>query len=628
MNEIANIAVLAHIDAGKTTLSERLLFHGKRIDVMGEVEEGLSTLDYLPEERKRGITIEAGYSRFEYKNRQFNLIDTPGHIDFGVEVDAALEAVESAILVISGVRGVQTQTMTHWRKLREKKIPVLALVNKMDQSAHQSLDILIEIEEALDQKPLVLCLPLYENSKLVGVLDVIHQKQILPKASDSREVLIRNLSSEQELQIKPYRQELLEQCALASDALMEKFLEDREISAEEILAALAIRIQSLECVPVLFGSAKISVGLRSLLNALRYLFPAFQSHRQYAAGQIVKARFRKDIGRYYLYKALAAQNLTGVKWFEIHAEELEDCSAPEPGVLCAVQSEYLWKMGDKVDAGGQVISTHSEVYLPLLKYSIEPEEPEQYSVLQSALELIRDTDPSLVLEKDEDGGCWEVSVVGEVFLDVLASRLRDEFGCAVRTGMPKVRCLESLKSEKNWVAEAHGPNGLYRLDFSLSSSVVDELILPEQLAQVEMVRAVLESVMGELHRKGFVGQGEAQPMRLVVNQLSGPEHLLPVPIKKMVLDALRLNLNEGDVLVLEPWIDVNIQVPNDTSGLVLDDLRRRGANIVDVVDRGAWLHLGAEMPLNKSFGYATDLRSVTKGHASWNMSFKEYKSRV
>lgn len=619
---LSSLAVLAHIDAGKTTLSERLLFHGRSIDVMGEVEEGLSTLDYLPEERRRGITIEAGYAHFSYKGRKFQLIDTPGHIDFGVEVDAALSAVESAILVISGVRGVQTQTMTHWRKLRQKQIPVVVLVNKMDQGAHQSLDLLMELEDALEMKPLVLALPYYQGQKLLGVIDVIHQKLILPKSADSREVVIQDLSPEDHRIMKPYRQELLEQVALGDDELMEKVLDDQELSAEEIVPVLAQQIQAGECLPVLFGSAKASVGMRSLMNALRYLLPEFTPES--SAGRIVKARYRSDVGKYYLFKALGGKLPEHLKWFDLHAEELFETQLPSPGTLCGLICPQNFMMGDVLDADFTATRVDSQEYPTLLHYVLEPLNLDDFARLEQALHLIGETDPSISIARDEEGGCWRISVVGEVYLDVLVARLRDEFSCEVHTSAPRVQMLEHLRRAKSLSAETHAANGAYQIQFSLDTES-DILEIPEDLPQKEMLRAVLESAMEELGRQGFGGKGSLPHLALRVHTLDGPEHFLPVPIKKMVLDAVRLGITPEDLDVMEPWVEVDLQIPADSSGGVLDDLKRRGAQMNDLIDRGMWIKIRAEMPLVKSFGYVTDLRSLTRGHASWSMAFKDYR---
>lgn len=622
---LLSLAVLAHIDAGKTTLSERLLFHGKSIDVMGEVEEGLSTLDYLPEERRRGITIEAGYANFSYKGRRFQLIDTPGHIDFGVEVDAALAAVESAILVISGVRGVQTQTLTHWHKLRQKQIPVMVMVNKMDQGAHQSLDLLMEIEEALEMKPLVLSLPYYQGEKLLGVIDVIHQKRILPKSADSREVLIQDLDDADLRLMRPYRQELLEQVAMVSDALMEKVLLDEDLSAEEIVPVLFECVQSGMCLPVFFGSAKASVGMRSLMNGLRYLLPDFQSID--LTGQVVKARYRKDLGKYYLFKALGGNLPPDMKWFDLHAEELFESSPPKPGQLCGLMTERPYYMGDVIGAQGEVLERQTLHYPTLLHYIIEPVQLDDFSKLEHALALIGATDPSMDLSRDDEGGCWQLRVVGEVYLDVLVARLRDEFGCEVRTSAPRVQCLENLLHAKSLDAQTHAANGFYQIQFSIDTES-DELVLPESQNQADMLKAVLGSVREELCRQGLSGHGSLNHFALRVHTLEGPEHLLPVPIKKMVLDAIRLGVVGSDIEVLEPWVEVDLQIPAESSGLVLDDLKKRGAQIIDLQDKGQWLRLRAELALLKTFGYVTDLRSLTRGHASWSMNYKEYRPRV
>ena len=315
---LKNIAILAHIDAGKTTLSERILFLGKTIHNLGEVDEGLATLDYLPEEKKRGITIEAGWSHFHWKNWRINLVDTPGHIDFGAEVDCVLEAIDGAVVVLSAVRGVQTQTIENWKKLQRHKRDSLVFVNKTELEGKTIDDLLYEIEESFNCPPNLMSYPKVTTEGF-GVVDVLAGKLLVKRAKESRDVLLLDLDPEQEKERLEYLLELETLASEYSDEVLEALVNEERAPMQALYEGLAAALKAKAFLPVYCGSAKQNVGVRSLMNGVRFLFSAADEAdlNTEILGRVINVRHHADYGKLYLFKAhgLITEEIPGLRFF-------------------------------------------------------------------------------------------------------------------------------------------------------------------------------------------------------------------------------------------------------------------------------------------------------------------------
>jgi elongation factor G len=626
---ISNLAILAHIDAGKTTLSERILFLGKKIDVMGEVDEGLSTLDYLPEERRRGITIEAGYSSLTWKDRTIHLIDTPGHLDFGIEVDAALSAVEGAVLVISAVRGIQTQTLNHWHKLQALKIPTLIFVNKMDAVGAVGEDLILSVEEALHVKSLVLSLPSGCEQQCDGVLDLLQDVHMSPKGADRREVVTRSLNAAEEAWVHPYRSDLWNLAGEYDEAVFDSLCNEQKPELQDLLNAISQIVQKQGRQVILFGSAKRNYGVRQLLNAMRYFLPGWnesskESSDAQVVGQVVKARWRKDMGHYYLFKAWkqTPANALGDAW-KLHAEELEWIPEIRAGELCALSSNNHWEIGDLISATGHVLGrAWSSIYVPLLRSRLDCSSEFQ-DLLSPALQAIAKTDPSLWVQMDSQTGQWVVSTVGEVYLEVLQARLLDEFGIQVLCAKPEVYKQERWLQTTDIQEEILMPQGGIQLELSLRP--IDEPIIQVMIVGLDLLpdwfQDLAESVIHDWARKGIKGQGEIVGLRVILHGVVWNGQALPGVAAKAIHDALTWKLYPEMVALHVPWVAAEIQLPWDAAGVVMDALQTRKAELRSQDVRGPWMLLRLEIPVENTLGLTSELRSLSHGQASWTASY-------
>lgn len=626
---LTNIAILAHIDAGKTTLSERLLFLSNKINAMGLVEDGLATMDYLLEEKRRGITIEAGYSSFEWRNRVINFVDTPGHVDFGVEVDCALDSIEAGVLVISGIRKVQTQTYSAWHKLEERKVPTLIFINKLDNDQADVDETLIDFEMAFESRPLVMSYPYFDESGLVGVVDIISDKLVV-SSPEKRGVEVQDVPDELSAQINRFRNELFEFVAESDESALELHLEAK-LDANTVYQVLAKEFAKRSFSPIYCGSAKMLTGVRLLANGLKFLVPEYSGHiNPQSDALILKVRNSSLLGRFYLikaYKELVSRD--GMQLYSLDAETLDKVESVRPGELAALVSSNVFRIGDEITWAGEVVlhgATPS--YNPLIEVQMEPKSSEDQAQLKTALEFFGQSDPSLVVRYNDSIGNWKVSTIGEVHLQVLIARLQDEFQLEVQCGHPEIKKMEKwiypqLEFEHS---TAWGDNAL-----SLTISVEPysrqeyEWNYYGRLDNEELVKTVIQSALNDFTQQGILGVGQLINCRFNLSNLNIQGQLLPGMLKKLVIDGLKENLTSDHISILEPFMDMELITPEEFSGKIVSDLKSRNAKIQSIESDGKVNWVRCEIPLIKTFGYATWLRDISKGRASYGLQYHDHK---
>jgi elongation factor G len=666
---IRNIAILAHVDAGKTTLSERILFAAGEIHRPGRVEDGLATMDYMPEEKERGITIESGVAHFEWKNTWFNFIDTPGHVDFGAEVDMALTAVEGAVLVVSAASGVETQTLASFRKLRESRVRTILFVNKLDNPDYSLDETLINIEETLGVRPVLMSVPQFKNGKMCAMLDVLSQSRLVHSESGA-EVLDDGWESdagaaEERALLKKYYDEAVEFASYFDDEILSLALENKPVPPKMLLRGLKALAANDEYVICYAGSALEGFGIRSLVTALSFFLPEVPTFGENELGQVVRLRHFRGVGEISLFRShvdlLRRDWPAGFEFSRLKANMLLPVDEIRSGDIYAMVSPFETELGQVIrldgcgmcsesaerDAAGNVVENAalngstagtaagtaapsiSENYLPLLQTRVECVRTDDYAHVERSLSVLARMDPSFRVQKD-DGGFWYLHTVGEVQLDVLLARLKREFGCEVRAGSPEVRWQERLCREVG-PAENTFQIGPHKMSISISASPLEGDAHDIRLSAEFMEKAPLEILAGvrsallESTDVGVLGKGPLVGVRFEVHRFEWTEGALPPMIKKCCADAVAKLVKPADVQLYEPVMELSLECPVNFAGLVTGDIQARDGKVKEIEGDGKTHFLKADVPLRKIFGYATGVRSISKGTALYSMKLLGYR---
>ncbi|MDB5159714.1 MAG: small GTP-binding protein [Mucilaginibacter sp.] len=668
--ETRAIAILAHVDAGKTTVSERLLYFSETIPGLGEVDEGLATMDYLEEEKKRGITIEAGIASYQWKGTRVTFVDTPGHVDFGVEVDFALQAVEGVILVLSGVSGIESQSLEAWEKIKSNRNRPLIFINKLDIAGSDYRKVMEQIEVMFRIKPVALTLPVYIQGAgggapaLDGVVDVLNQLALYRSVDNPRKLIKGDvppfLADDYELA----RKHLIDVASQFNDALATAWLAGEELKNEDIVSGLKAAMEQGGYIPVYMGSALKNVGIRQLMNGVNQLLPPPGARRdpgdlsgshagppqrsapggpgdRRTLGFIIKIRHYQDIGKIFLakvYEPAALAKLESARFFRVFAESLEaikDIAEIQPGDVVAIQCPQQWRMGQvllldgKADTG-PATGVLAKKYRPLLQSRIELVHAEDFAYVDQTLKQLADTEPSISITPDPHTGGWLISTVGELQLDVFCKRLKKDHKCDIKIGAPSVRYLEKLKGPQTGLANVSMAMG------AEARIVVDMLGVPDeeknQIAYAIPVapeyKEVLEATFEHFVGQGMCGFGNIAGLTCRVMEISGSKDPLPLPLlAKCFADCLNLNLSCAQFEVFEPYMRLEIIIPDEFCGLVLADLAGRGGIVRKLDSDGYNSIILLEIPLANTFGYTTLLRSLTRGLGVFVLTYEKHGVR-
>ena len=646
---IRNIAILAHVDAGKTTLSERILFAAGEVRRPGKVEEGLATMDYLPEEKDRGITIESGVAHFEWKNTWFNFIDTPGHVDFGAEVDTALTAVEGAVLVVSAASGVETQTVAAFRKLREAGVRTLLFVNKLDNPDYSLDETLINIEEVLGVRPVLMTLPEYGGGKMTSVLDVLSRSRLVH--SESGEEIVDDSwpqageVSDSTEKLKKHYAEAVEFASNFDDEVLGLALEGKPVPPKMLLRGLKELAKSDDYALCYAGSAMDGFGVRSLVTALSFFLPDVPKFGADELGQVIRLRHFKGVGEISLFRSHVDMERkewpAGFEFSRLKANLLQPVDEIRSGDIYAVRTPFETELGQIIYVDGTTLARNDDAsdvsrqasirdrYQPLLQTRIECLGSEDYLHVEKSLNMLSRMDPSFRIQKD-DGGFWYLHTVGEVQLDVLLSRLKREFGCEVRAGTPEVRWQERL-------CHAVGPVentfqlGPHRISIKLSAAPLEgdahDIRLSAEFLEVapREILAGVRSALLESTEVGVLGKGALVGVCFVVHEFTWTEGSLPPMIKKACADAVVKLIRPADVQLYEPMMELSVECPVNFAGLVTGDIQSRDGRVKEIGGDGRMHFLKADVPLCNIFGYATGVRSISKGTALYSMKLLGYR---
>jgi len=673
MERTRNLGIMAHIDAGKTTTTERILFDAGVIDRLGEVHEGSTVTDWMPEEQARGISITAASTTFSWGGCQCNLVDTPGHVDFTVEVERSLRVLDGAVIVFCAVRGVEPQTETVWRQADRYGVPRIAFINKMDREGADPGAVTSEMRQRLNANPIVLQIPMTVADEdgfleFSGLVDLIRQRARIwddfsPGARFRDTAVPAELSDEAAMA----RSELVETIAEVDDELMAKFLADVEISASDIVAALRRATIALKAVPVLLGSALVNKGIHDLLDAIvDYLpSPADRGHvsgttpdgkparREVSGDQPTSAIAFKimndpQVGpltylRVYSGVMRSGDQLLNAtkgklervgRLVRMHANRRSEVKEIAAGDIGAAIGMRTATTGDTLcDPAAPILLDTLRFPEPVIGVSIEPATEEEHEKLTRALEALAVEDPTFRVTTDADSQQTIVSGMGELHIEILMDRLAREFQVQARMGRPQVAYRETVTAsaevDKKLVREVGGRGQYAHVQLTVEPAERGSgLVIQSRAPADELPKEFLPAIRAGIHESAERGVLAGFPMvDAVVTLLGGSHHQVDSSdaiFKVSAFQAFREAAAQAGPVLLEPVMSIEVVCPVDDVGDVIGDLSARRGKITGIETRSGVQVVAGQVPLASMFGYATDLRSRTQGRATYSMQFLHY----
>jgi elongation factor G len=671
-----NIGVVAHIDAGKTTVSERFLFYAGRIHKIGEVHDGEAQMDWMPQERERGITITAAATTIDWKNHEIHLIDTPGHVDFTIEVERSLRVLDGAVVVFCGVSGVEPQSETVWRQADGFKVPRLAFVNKMDRAGADFASVVEEIRTRLGARPVPIQLPIGAEDQFAGVVDLVTGKALYFSGDEDEAPREDSVPADMADAVAAARDHLIEAAADFDDDIANAFLEGKPIETAALKAALRKAVTRTAIVPVLAGAALRNKGIQPLLDAVcDYLpspleVPPVVGHVPGTEEEISRPpedsapfcalafKVAMDEGRKTVYlriysgvlrpgdeiqNARTRRNDKIARLFSVHANRREKIERAGAGSIVVAMGLKDTGTGDTLcSPKAPIMLDRIVVQEPVIARAIEPKTQAEKEKLDFGLTKLSDEDPTFRFGEDTETGQTIIRGMGELHLDIMVDRLKREYGVEANVGRPQVVYRETLAKAGEGEARfertledeslfgharvrvAPRPRGTGN---ALRMALVRTDVAPGAPRVPEAPQAILDAAM-EGAREAMRSGPQGYPFEDIEVVITGieyrPDASTPAGQKAAVGEALRHASRDAGTRMLEPIMKVEVTAPEQHVGDVLGDLNARRAQISDVGFRGSLRVILAKVPLRRMFGYSTDLRSATQGRASYSMQFDAY----
>ena len=667
LDKIRNIGIMAHIDAGKTTTSERILFYTGKTHKLGEVHEGDATMDWMVQEQERGITITSAATTTHWKDCCINLIDTPGHIDFSVEVERSLRVLDGAVAVFCAKGGVEPQSETVWRQADKYGVPRIAFVNKMDINGADFDRVLKMMRERLNANPVPITLPIGQEDSFRGIIDLVRNHALMYHDNDlGKEYDVVEIPDEFKENAELARQTLIEACAEQDDTLLEKYFSGEEITPEEMLAVLRKATIAMQVVPVICGSAYKNKGVQILLDAIVDLLPAptdvpaikgeYRGREELRhpddgeplSGLVFKIMVDPFVGKLAFFRIYSGVIRTGMavlnsvkdkkerigRILRMHANSRKDIEEAGAGDIVALVGLKEVSTGDTLcDIGKPVVLEKMEFPDPVIRVAIEPKTKLGQEKMSIALSKLSDEDPSFKTYTDKETGQTIIAGMGELHLEIIVDRLLREFKVEANVGKPQVAYRETIKeaasAEGKFIRQSGG-KGQY-------GHVVIELTPLEPGSGVEFVDATVggsvpkefikavEEGIRDAAKAGVVAGYELVDFRCTL--VDGSSHEVDsseMAFKIAASMALKEAAHKAGATILEPVMAVEITCPDEYLGDVLGTISSRRGSIKNMEDRKGIKVVDCEVPLSEMFGYATTLRSATQGRGNYTMQLSHY----
>jgi elongation factor G len=676
LDKIRNIGICAHIDAGKTTFSERVLFYTGKKHKIGEVHEGAAEMDWMEQEKERGITITSAATTCFWKNHKINLIDTPGHVDFTVEVERSMRVLDGAVAVFDGSQGVEPQSETVWRQADKYHVPRLCFVNKMDKLGadfYMSLDSIIK---RLSPKAFAIQLPIGADSTFAGLIDLIEQKAFHFEGDNGEKIIEIPIPADMVDKVAKYRAEMIEKVVECDEATMEKYLGGEEISIDELRMAMRKGVVSNTIYPVMCGSALQNTGVQLALdNVVSYLpspldvghinghdvddkekkievHPAddepfaglaFKIATDPFIGKLCFVRVysgKLEAGSYVMNSSNGSKERIG-RLVRMHANRREEVAEVYAGDIVAVVGLKDTTTGNTLcDERRSVLLESIDFPEPVIQIAVEPKTKADQEKMGVALQKLAEEDPTFRVETDEETGQTLISGMGELHLDIIVDRMRREFSVEANVGKPQVSYRETIKkaadAEGKYIKQSGGRGQYGHCYLTVEPAVVDPetgIVAPFEFANAtkggtvprEFIPAIEKGVK-EAVANGYVA---GYPMiDIKISVTDGSYHEVDsseIAFKMAAIMGFKAACAKADPVLLEPIMKVEVTTPEEYMGNAMGDLNSRRGQIDEMSQRGTAKIISAKVPLAEMFGYATDLRSLTQGRASYVMEFHEYK---
>jgi elongation factor G len=671
IEKVRNIGVVAHIDAGKTTVSERFLFYSGKIHKIGEVHEGDTQMDWMPQERERGITITAAATVFTWKGHEMHLIDTPGHVDFTIEVERSLRVLDGAVVVFSAVDGVEPQSETVWHQADKFRVPRVAFVNKMDRVGADFPAVIEQMRTRLGARPAAIQLPIGAEDKHEGAIDLVTMRAFVFSGEESEGPEETDIPAALVDEAKAAREALIEAVADADDAVAEKFLAGEELDAAALKAALRKATIGCKLVPVLCGTALRNKGVQLLLDAVVDYLPSpvevppiegvnpRKPEEKIVRPPDDKAPFTglafkiaMDEGRKVVFvrifagtlkpgdevwNARTSQNEKVARLFQLHADKREKIDRAGAGMIVAAMGLKHATTGDTLCAPGQpILLERIDTYEPVIASAIEPESVSEKEKMDFGLAKLVDEDPTFKVHEDPETGQTIIRGMGELHLEVLVDRLTREYGVKARVGKPQVVMRETIGGAGDAEArferklEEQQLYGHVKIQVAPRARKAGNKIaarLPELPLVPPAIVAAAETGIREAMLAGPLGGFPIEDVEATVVGIELREGWSPeIGTKIAAGEAFRRACTAAGPRLLEPIMAVEVVTPEEFVGGAIGDLNQRRGRIEDVGQRGPKRVISARVPLQKMFGYSTDLRSLSQGRAPFTLQFAEYEA--
>ncbi len=670
-----NIGISAHIDAGKTTTTERVLFYTGVSHKIGEVHDGAATMDWMEQEQERGITITSAATTCfwkgmdnNYPEHRINIIDTPGHVDFTIEVERSMRVLDGACMVYCAVGGVQPQSETVWRQANKYKVPRLAFVNKMDRSGANFFKVYDQMKSRLKANPVPIQIPIGAEDKFEGVVDLIRMKAIYwDEASQGMKFDLRDIPADLQADAKSWREKMLESAAEASEDLMNKYLEEGDLSETEIKQGLRARTVASEIVPMLCGSAFKNKGVQAMLDAVIDYMPAptdvkpvegelengeigvrKASDDEPFAGLAFKIMTDPYVGQLIFFRVYSGTVNSGDTVYnpvkgkkerigrilQMHANQREEIKEVRAGDIAAAVGLKDATTGDTLCDVNKPITLERMVFPePVIHVAVEPKTKADQEKMGLALNRLAQEDPSFRVRTDEETNQTIISGMGELHLEILVDRMRREFGVEANVGAPQVAYREAIRKpaevEGKFIKQSGGrgqyghvwikiePNeagkGFEFVDAIKGGTVPREFI------------PAVEKGLRETLPNGVLAGFPVVDVKVTLfdgsyHDVDSNENAFKMAASMAFKDGMR----KANPVLLEPMMAVEVETPEDYMGDVMGDLNRRRGIIQGMDDMPTGKIVKVEVPLAEMFGYSTDLRSMSQGRATYSMEFKHY----
>jgi elongation factor G len=669
LRKIRNIGIMAHIDAGKTTTTERILFYTGKSYKIGEVDNGEAVMDWMEQEQERGITITSAATTCYYKDYQINIIDTPGHVDFTAEVERALRVLDSAIAIFCAVGGVEPQSETVWHQSDAYHIPRIAYINKMDRIGADFYQVLEDMEKKLATVPVPVSIPIGKESEFEGVIDLIRMQEIRWNQEDSGTTLVySDIDQTRVDEAKKWRDKLIDSLSPFSDSLTELFLEGKEIPVDLIKQTIRKGVLELRIVPVFCGASLRNMGVQPLLDGVVDYFPApdemppIKGHHAKSEkevkvpcdikgpplGLVFKIQTDREAGSITFIRLYSGTIRRGVSVYNInkkkkerinrllrlHSNKFDQIDTISAGDIAAVIGFKLCQTGDTIGSESfPILLEQMHFPVPVISVAIEPKTLSERKKLQDVLSILEREDPTFTIKENEETGQLLISGMGELHLEVLVTRVIKDFKVGARVGQPQVSYRESISREVIHTEKYHktigGKENSAEITLKVSprqrgsGNLFTSEVEKDQLPQ-EFIDAVKRGVTNAFSSGIMSGYQTIDIGVVFLEAKFNPQTSTPFAYEASGALGFDAACRKAKPVLLEPIMTVDVMTPGEFVGEVIGNLNSRGGTITSHESKTTIEHIHAKVPLSKMFGYSTALRSITQGRATFAMEFSHF----